>query len=342
MGMNRKRPVTRADIAKASAVSETIVSYVINGNRYVNSAKRQRVLDAIETMKYKPNHFARALKGKKSNHILFIADDIEGDYFGKLIREIDSIAYRSGYFVTLCADHDDDDFVQRIYSHFFDGIIIGSAKFPLQNIQRLVDAVLLLVLLEIRDYSKVNGVYGLINTGLYQGARECVKYLYDHGRKHLLYIDRIDEKGGASAIDDWRLKGFIDQLREFDLTLTDDNIITGCSSEQAIIESVRKIFSQSHFVPDGIVGRNDYSACIAMKAVKTIGLSVPNDVAIVGFDNSRLARFSSPALTSMEIRQKEIGTIIMDMLNSLIDERASFTGRIEQYLETKLVVREST
>ena len=81
------RTVTRKDIAKAAGVSETVVSYVINGNRYVKEAKRQRVEEAIKELNYRPNDGTGA-KGKRSHHILFIADDITGEYFGKLIGRL--------------------------------------------------------------------------------------------------------------------------------------------------------------------------------------------------------------------------------------------------------------
>ena len=335
------KTITRADIAREAQVSETVVSYVINGNRYVNSEKKERVEAAIAKLKYRPNAMARALKGKKSNHILFIADDIQGEYFGKLISEIDSFAYNEGYFITLCADHKDEDFVDRIYSRLFDGIVIGSANFPLQQIQRLVNSSIPIVLLEIRDYSSITGVYGLINTGLYRGARNCVRCLFDRGRRNLLYLDRISKEGHRSDRDDWRLKGFFDQSLEYGLPVTERNVIAGCRSEQSLMEAIRAKIQDEGFVPDGIFGRNDYMALLGMEAVKTLGFTVPSDISVIGFDNSRMCRFSSPKLSSMEIQQKAIGESIMKMIISLIDNRSSFTSRLKEHLETQLIMRSS-
>ena len=335
------KTITRADIAKEAQVSETVVSYVINGNRYVNGEKRQRVKEAIAKLKYRPNAMARALKGKKSNHILFIADDIQGEYFGKLICEIDTFAYNEGYFITLCSDRKDEDFVDRIYSRFFDGIVIGSANFPLEQIQRLVNSSIPIVLLEIRDYSSITGVYGLINTGLYRGARNCVRSLYDRGRHNLLYLDRISKEGHRSDRDDWRLKGFFDQSLEYGLPVTERNVISGCTTEQSLMEAIRVKIKDEGFVPDGIIGRNDYMALLGMEAVKTLGFTVPTDISVIGFDNSRMCRFSSPKLSSMEIQQKAIGEAIMKMIISLIDNRSFFSSRIEEHLETQLIMRSS-
>nr|WP_319473904.1 LacI family DNA-binding transcriptional regulator [uncultured Sphaerochaeta sp.] len=341
--MNAKkglRPITRKDIADEAGVTETIVSYVINGNRYVKEEKRKRVQEAIEKLGYRPNTMARALKGKKSNHLLLIADDIKGEYFGKLISEIDSLAYNEGYFVSLCADHKDEDFVNRIYSKFFDGIIIGSASFPLHNIQRLIDAGVPVVLLEIRDYHSIHGIYGLINTGLYEGARECVRTLYRKGRKNLLFLDRITVDGKGSDMDDWRLKGFIEESEALGLESDGRHILTGYRSEDELLAAFAARVADG-FVPDGVMGRNDHIALLGMDACRQVGYRVPEDVSVIGFDNSRLCKFSHPPLTTMGIDQREIAKTIMQMMVSLIDHKSEQESRLEAYLQTQLVMRES-
>ena len=84
---------TRKDVAELAGVSETIVSYVINANRYVSADKKKRVLEAVEKLHYRPNSIARALKGKGNSHVLFITDNVANDYFGRLLQELDSVAY---------------------------------------------------------------------------------------------------------------------------------------------------------------------------------------------------------------------------------------------------------
>ena len=88
MAENKER-VTRADVAKMAGVSETVVSYVINNNRYVAMDKRKRVEEAVRALNYRPNNIARALKGKQSNQILFIADHITNEYFASIVSEMD-------------------------------------------------------------------------------------------------------------------------------------------------------------------------------------------------------------------------------------------------------------
>ena len=107
---------TRKDVADLAGVSETIVSYVLNANRYVSADKKKRVLEAVEKLHYRPNSIARALKGKGNSHILFIADNVANNYFGRLLQELDGVAYDKGYLVSLMSAKSDRDFVSRILS----------------------------------------------------------------------------------------------------------------------------------------------------------------------------------------------------------------------------------
>ena len=100
MGEKKER-VTRADVAELAGVSETIVSYVMNNNRYVAKDKRERVEEAVRLLNYRPNNVARALKGKPSNQILFIADHITNEYFASIVNEMDQYAYDAGYLISL-------------------------------------------------------------------------------------------------------------------------------------------------------------------------------------------------------------------------------------------------
>ncbi len=331
------KTITRKDIARAAGVSETVVSYVTNGNRYVKAEKRQRVLQAIEELNYRPNTMARALKGKNSHHILFIADDITGEYFGKLISEIDQLLYPQDYFISLCADRADEDFVNRIYSHFFDGIIIGSATFPISSIQRLIDAKVPVVLLEIRDYSSIQGVHALVNTGLYAGAQTAVSTLYERGRRKLLLVDRYNPDGNFSGDDDWRLKGFLAACAEKGIVGT---TLSGCAHEDELIDQLVCLLAEKGEV-DGIVGRTDQVALLALEAAKRAGRTVPTDLSVIGFDNSRLARFSTPKLSSIAVSQEITASAIVKLLMQLIEAKGSLPARIEQYLDMELIMRES-
>lgn len=337
MGQGFKQ-VTRKDVAELAGVSETVVSYVINNNRYVDKEKRRRVEEAVRQLHYRPNTIARALKGKNSNHIVFIADQIITEHFSLLVSELDKRAYDLGYIISLCSNRNTEQFVGEIISRRYDGVIISSISFPLKFIQQFIDASIPVVLLQNRDYSAIRGA-GVIDNGLYEGAKECVRFLQSKGRKNILYIDRFSARGHFSDLNDLRYRGFVEQMRQSGLSAEPESrVITGCANEREVAEKV-KAYLQAGGRTDAIFGRNDKLACIAMQAAQSLGYRVPQEIAVVGFDNSTLGQYVTPRITSMEIRREEIAKAAVEMLQQMIGE-----GRVPAPVgfSTRLIEREST
>lgn len=331
------RQVTRKDVARLAGVSETVVSYVINNNRYVDKEKRRRVEEAIRELNYRPNTIARALKGKNTNHIVFIADQIITEHFSLLVSKLDQYAYDLGYMISLCSNRNTQKFVNDIISRRYDGIIISSISFPREYIQQLIDAGIPVVLLANRDYSGIRGA-GLIHNGLYEGAKAVVRYLAEKGRRNILYIDRFSSRGHFSDYNDLRYRGFVEETRALGLFPEPaKRIITGCADPQAIARKVGDFLREGRV--DAIFGRNDKVACIAMQAAQQLGCRVPEDIAVVGFDNSTMSQYTTPPITSMEIPRDDIAKSAVEMLQQMIEK-----GEVPQPVtySTRLIQRAST
>ena len=208
----RKAAPTRKDVARMADVSETIVSYVLNNNRYVSAEKRRRVLEAVEALRYRPNSIARALKGKGNSHILFIVDNVANEYFGRLIQEIDAVAYDSGYLVSLMGTKNDEEFVSRILARQVDAVIISSATLAERFVQELIDAGLPVVLLMTRDYAAIRGRAARIYTGIESGIMAAVRLLHETGCRHIVHVDRVSRSGHFSTRQDLRFRGFCNQM----------------------------------------------------------------------------------------------------------------------------------
>lgn len=336
MNQNGER-ITRADVARRAGVSETVVSYVMNNNRYVAKEKRARVEAAIAELNYRPNNVARALKGKRSNQILFIADQITNEYFSRIVSEMDKYAYEAGYLISLCANRNTPEFVSQVISRQYDGIIISSTSFPTEYIFHFSNAGIPVVLFKHRRRENLPDNVAVLASGLYTGARSCVKHLVSKGKKNIIYIDRISRKGNRSSADDLRLSGFVDEIRASGFQVDEWSTVAGCHNEEELTQAVMKRLKEGPPV-DGIYGRNDMVACIAMHAAIDLGYRVPEDIGVIGFDNTSLSRFCSPRLTTMEMQREEISktavSMILDMVNGKKPDNAEF--------ETRLIEREST
>ena len=336
MAENKER-VTRADVAKMAGVSETVASYVINNNRYVAMDKRKRVEEAVRALNYRPNNIARALKGKQSNQILFIADHITNEYFVSIVSEMDKYAYNSGYLISLCANRNTEEFVSQVISRQYDGIIVSSASFPAEYVEQFTQAGIPVVVFRRLRHQKTIEQVAYLGTGLYTGARSAVSHLIEKGCQNIVYIDRISARGHISPPDDMRFGGFVDEMEANGFLVGPENIICGCRSREELEEDVKRRLRTGSQV-DGIFGRNDMIACIAMTAASQIGFKVPEEIKVIGFDDSSISRFCSPKLSTVSLRKAEIAKTAIDMLTQMIG--GSQPENVD--FDTTLIERDST
>ncbi|MCG8484250.1 MAG: LacI family transcriptional regulator [Clostridia bacterium] len=332
--MSKKAP-TREDVAKRAGVSITIVSYVLNNNRYVKKEKRERVLKAVDELGYQANRFARALKGKKDKHIMLLTDRVSTEYYGELISDIEKSSKDLGYLVSISIISNTEAFINKIISWQIDGVIISSISFREDLIQKIVQARIPVILMKNRDYEQIKGA-AMINTGLYDAMHISVKHLYDTGCRNIVYLDRISIRDHFSDIRDFRLRGYYEAMK--DVGLEDKkHVITKCRTIEEMRDKLMKLMKAMPV--DGIVGRNDYVAEVAMNELVRKGYRVPEDVSIIGVNNSSYAKISIPTLSSLKMKREEIAQEAIDII-----ENISNGGEIpeEKLFVPELVIREST
>ena len=329
-----RQKVTRKDVAREAGVSETIVSYVLNKNRYVKEEKRQRVLEVVEKLQYHPNNIARALHGKGSLQILFIAEELSSGYFSELVSQMSRDAYRRGYMISLCESQEEDEFVSQILSRQFDGLFVSASGVTDRELKLLVKSGIPMVLFLNREISCDLRDTVVVDTGLYEGSRECVKHLVKNGCRNFVYLD----KTGKQCDRDIHWKGFFDQIKESEITFAQEQRISGCEDIKKLEKRLQLLLEKNPSV-DAIVARYDNLAAVALSGAGRTGRQVPDDLMVTGFDNDFISNYVSPALTTVEIQKEEVAKSAMEALLSLIrhdgvDKKISFTAR--------LVIREST
>ena len=331
---NGRQKVTRKDVAREAGVSETIVSYVLNKNRYVKEEKRQRVLEAVEKLQYQPNNIARALHGKGSRQILFIAEELSSGYFPELVSQMSRDVYKQGYMISLCESRGEEEFVSQILSRQFDGLFVSASGVTDRELKLLVKSGVPMVVFLNREIECDLQNTVLLDTGLYEGSRECVKHLVKNGCRNLVYLD----KTGRPCDRDIHLKGFLDQIKESGLVFEPEQKISGCEDTEELKERLQSVLEKNPSV-DAIVARYDDLAAVALSVAQKMGRNVPKDLVVTGFDNDFISNYVSPALTTVEIRKEEVAKSAMEALLALIrnektDKNINITAR--------LIIREST
>lgn len=332
---SRFKCATRADVAARAGVSVTVVSYVMNNNRYVDQDKRERVLKAARELNYTPSNIALALRGKNSGQILFIVDSPANERLGHLMRGMDQYAYEKGSVVTLCATRNDPEFVRQVIRRRFDGIIISSLQLDEQYIREFIQAGIPVVLLLTHEYVSVEGA-AKIGTGLNRGAQSAVRFLYEKGCRNFVYIDRFSTRNHFSNMDDCRLSGFVTACKELGLEW-EGRIVSGCVDAEMMQRRLEE-FAGAHPV-DAVVGRNDRVACYAMQGLMERGYRVPEDVKVIGFDDSSICNLVTPTLTSIRLEDDGICREAIERIYRLRDGEA-----IAQtpHFATKIIERNST
>ncbi|MDR2888747.1 MAG: LacI family transcriptional regulator [Lachnospiraceae bacterium] len=326
-----KAVASRKDVAQLAGVSETVVSYVINNNRYVKDEKREKVLKAIEELDYRPNRIARALKGKSSKHIILLIDRIKSEYYGELISDIEHFSGDLGYLVSVSLIVNSLNYVNNIIDWNVDGVIISSIHFPEKYIRKLAEAGIPVVLMKNRDFPPMNGV-DFINTGLKEGTKKAVDYLYDTGCRRIGYVDRLSQNNHFSTMADFRYRGYYEAVTG----RHEPVIISGCTSPEQLQEQLMQVMRSAPL--DGIFCRNDGIACAVMNTLLRYRYRIPEDVSIIGMDDTAYAKTSYPTLTTLRQSREEIAKTAIRLIEGVNAGEA--IGQ-EICFEPRLIIRES-
>lgn len=332
------------EIAKKAGVSRSTVSRVINGEGYVSEEARQKVMRVIEEENYVPNPAARALVTKRSQVIgIVIPDTIKNIlntensyYYSALLQGITAEAHLRDFATLLWVGHESEDrgvYHRRILkSQLMDGVlVVASVAGEDQLLRQLSDNKKPWVLIgrPVHEIESVSYV-GIDNAA---ASEEAVRHLLSRGRRRIGTItgtmDNIDSRE--------RLKGYKQALATANLPVDPDLIVEGCFSRNCGYDSMKILLERG---VDAVFAASDLIAAGALQAIQDAGRRVPDDVALVGFDDLPIASQLKPALTTVRQSVAEKGEQATAILLNLIEGRIA--PPVQTLLPTQLIVRESS
>jgi DNA-binding LacI/PurR family transcriptional regulator len=291
-------PVTQGDVARRAGVSPRTVSNVVNEFPLVSDELRQRVLHAIEELGYQPNLVARNLRRGRSGMIGLAVPELSVPYFSELAGLVIAEARRHSY--TVVVEQTDGDpgreqqlLQQNARGHLFDGLIfspLGLGETDLRRHAGDTPTVLLGEHIEDGPFDHV----GLDNVA---AARDATAHLIALGRQRIAAIgDQSRARGETGQL---RSAGYREALRAGGLRYQPSLVVPASSFHRGSgAEAMARLLDQAT-VPDAVFCYNDLLAIGAMQAVLQRGLRIPDDIAIVGFDDIEEARYAFPALTTI-------------------------------------------
>ncbi len=326
------------DVATLAGVSTATVSRVMNGSHGVKDAARQAVLRAARQLNYVPHAAARALITGRTRTIAVLLPDMHGAFFSELIRELDQCAHAHGQSLLVASLHGSLDEVHKVVALIHgqvDGVIL-MAPF-IDAPARLTDLILTVptVLLNAPGPVLDNPVLTVDNAG---GAHQVVRHFAALGYRDIVHIAGPSNNFDAAE----RARGFHAAARQLKLTVHRD--IPGDYSESAGQHAGQRIAASAQR-PRAVFAANDNMAVGCLEALTAAGVRVPDDIAVAGFDDIPIARFTSPPLTTVRPPVALQGVEAFEWLVKAIGRRDGTPlppVPRAQPMPTDLIVREST
>lgn len=326
------------DVADRAGVSISTVSRVLNKVSRVAPKTRKRVEEAIKDLHYRPSNHARGLMLRRSDTIGLIIPDLAGDYYGELMRGIDTRAKEVGMHLMVTRASGEEEEIKAIDQLLgtgrVDGLILAIADNNDEVIQQLADKTEPLVVLD-RDvqHFRIDGV----RVDNRSGAREATEHLIKvHGIRNFLFLGGPEDN--VDTVE--RAFGFRDALAKNGLPANAGKTEFASYTYDHGYEVGERLAREGLGEKFGIIAANDDLARGVIDALFRAGIVVPDDgVLVVGYDDSRLARFARPTLTTVHIPLAELGSMAIDMILDRIAGRRS--QPIQLSMKANLVVRQS-
>ena len=329
---NKKRSVTIQDVATTAGVSVSTVSRVLNDKIDVSKDTKKHVLQVIDELGYTSNLAARSMRSHKKNLLGLVLPDIGFPYSIEVMRGVnraiaesafDLLVYTTGGVWKTGTVNREQYYVSLLNNSLTDGVIVGASSAS----EFSTEAPIIVV-----DPHVVSPNFPAVRGTNYKGALEAMRYLTGLGHRRIGFISGRPEIGNS----EYRLKGYKDALEECGIEIDESLIIPGDFSTNTGYKCALRLLSR-HTRPTAIFAANDQTAIGVYQAADELGVRIPEDLSVVGFDNISEARYLG--LTTVDQFLSEMGYVATQMLIRLVNNEPLDVHVYK--MPSKLVIRNS-
>ncbi|HEY4356980.1 MAG TPA: LacI family DNA-binding transcriptional regulator [Acidobacteriaceae bacterium] len=338
----KNKPATLADIAAIAGVAPMTASRALNASGYVSEEVRKRVQQAAETLRYSPNKLARQLRGSRLLAIGILLPDLANPFFAEIVKCMTPPLREAGYtvFVAMAGSEDEEAATRSFIDHRIDGLVVTTHGTREGNamLKRIAGQGTPVVIVG-RPTPLPN--IDTVTSNFYQGAYDAVSHLIGLGHRRVGFLGAASSAAPALR----RFEGYTAALQNAGIIPDPSYVVDAAaglafSTEEDGFTGLMKLRELPQ-PPTAVFARNDYTAIGALRAAHTLGLAVPQDLAIAGFDNIPLAAFQTPPLTTVEQPIAELARVAAELLLQRMED-APRRPRQTVELACRLVVRDST
>ena len=338
--MLKKKDVTIYDIANQLDISVATVSRALKDDTIVSKKTRKKIIDLAEEMGYRSNHFARNLRQQQTNTIGVLVHELNSNFITSVLAGIEKVTAEAGYDIIIT--HSSESRVKEaanaknLFHKRVDGLIASLAfdTTDLDHFKPFIDKGVPVMFFDRVEQDGNNTVVIIDN---YKAGYQATKHLIEQGCKRIVHVTSSLKRNVYSQ----RYKGYQDALFDNGISLDERFLLVNDLSEKAGIDSALQILKMKPR-PDGVFITNDFVAAVCMRTLKQHGITIPDDIAIVGFNNDAIGNLIEPALTTINYPGKDIGEIAARNLINHLKGISNIHQTNTVIVRSDLIVRKSS
>jgi len=303
------------DVAQRAGVSVATVSRVLNHPDQVTPKTRERILEIMKAMDYTPNWFARGLNLNRTGVIALLIPNIMNPIYTEIAKGVEEVAHNKGYYTLLCNSEDSKEkeaaYIEMLLHRKVDGLIFIAGHLDPNLMKRIEETRLPAVMI-----GKIEGnwQFSAVYTDYFEGARKATAHLIENGYSGIAHIT-----GNLRFIESAeKLNGYREALNNANIEINPKWIIGGEETIEGGYLAAKRLVRNPN-PPEAIFIANDWMAFGAIDAIKTEGFRIPEDIAIVGFDNNRMSGLVEPKLTTVNLPVYKMGLTASRLLFDEMD-----------------------
>ena len=324
------------DVARVAGVSTSTVSHVINKDRFVSEAITEKVDAAIKSLNYAPSALARSLKLNQTRTIGMLITASTNPFYSELVRGVERSCFERGYSLVLCNTEGDEQRMNRnletLMQKRVDGLLLLCTEThqPSPEIMQRYPSIPTVMM----DWAPFDGDSDLIQDNSLLGGDMATQYLIDKGYQRIACIAGPLDKTPSRL----RLEGYQRAMNRAGIAIHDGYIITSDFEFSGGLQAMTSLLALPE-PPQAVFVGNDAMAVGVYQALYQAGLDVPQDMAVVGYDDIELARYMTPPLTTVHQPKDELGELAIDVLIHRMAQPEQAQQRVQ--LTPELVIRSS-
>lgn len=338
--MKPKKDVTIYDIAQKLSLSSATVSRGLKDHPAINKNTRKKIQDAARELGYRRNNFASNLRKQKSNTIGIILHELNSNFITSVLAGIEKVTTEAGYDLIIAHSSESAQKERTNALNLFhkrvDGLI-ASLSFDTEDLHHFVpfEEKGIPVIFFDRVEEKTETTKVIIDN--YKCGYQATSHLIEQGCKRIVMVTASLKRNVYAQ----RHKGYVDALYDHGLPYNQDHVLIKDLSEQCGVEAALQIMNMNP-MPDGAFITNDFSAAVCMQTLKEYGMKIPDDIAVVGFNNDAVGKIVEPQLTTIDYPGLEMGEIAARNLINHLQGVSDIKQTNTIVVRSSLIVRQSS